>query len=98
WQQVDNLRSRAAQQGLNREQILSFSLPYPPKSLQDSFAAFLLQIRLHRRKVAESKTILENLFSTMLHRAFAGELTAKWREAHLKELLAEMQQQAKLLS
>ena len=33
----------------------------------------------------------------MLHRAFTGELTAKWREAHLKELLAEMEQQARLL-
>jgi len=33
----------------------------------------------------------------MLHRAFTGELTARWREAHLKELLADMEQQARLL-
>jgi type I restriction enzyme S subunit len=33
----------------------------------------------------------------MLHRAFTGDLTAKWREAHLKELLVEMEHQAKLL-
>ncbi len=40
---------------------------------------------------------LEKLFQVMLHRAFTGELTAKWREAHMKELLAEMEHQARLL-
>jgi type I restriction enzyme S subunit len=34
----------------------------------------------------------------MLQRAFTGSLTAKWREAHMKELLAEMEQQGKSLS
>jgi type I restriction enzyme S subunit len=29
---------------------------------------------------------------------FSGQLTAKWREAHSKELLAEMEQQARLLN
>ena len=40
---------------------------------------------------------LENIFSALLHRAFTGDLTAKWREAHMKELLAEMETQAKAL-
>jgi hypothetical protein len=31
-------------------------------------------------------------------RAFSGQLTAKWREAHMKELLAELEQQARLLN
>lgn len=33
----------------------------------------------------------------LLQRAFSGQFTAKWREAHGKELLAEMEQQARLL-
>lgn len=33
-----------------------------------------------------------------MSRAFAGQLTAKWREAHMKELLAEMEEQARLLN
>jgi type I restriction enzyme S subunit len=41
---------------------------------------------------------LERLFEVMLYRAFSGHLTAKWREAHMKEILSEMEQQAKLLS
>jgi hypothetical protein len=28
-------------------------------------------------------------FDSFLHRAFSGDLTAKWREAHKTELLAE---------
>ena len=40
--------------------------------------------------------MIESLFAVLLHRAFAGDLTAKWREAHMKELLQEMEQQAKL--
>jgi type I restriction enzyme S subunit len=97
WQRVDNMRTRAAQQGLNKEQILSFSLPYPPKPLQDQFSGFAQKIRYQQQQGAKSKEHLENLFATMLHHAFTGELTAKWREAHLKELLVEMEHQAKLL-
>jgi hypothetical protein len=35
------------------------------------------------------------LFQTLLHRAFDGSLTAKWREGHAKELLQEMKHQTK---
>jgi type I restriction enzyme S subunit len=41
---------------------------------------------------------VESVFQTLLRRAFSGQLTAKWREAHLKELLAEMNVQARLLN
>ena len=98
WQQIDNIRNRAAQQGLNREQILSFSMPYPPKGVQDSFAALVQRLREHRGHSETARANLETLFEVMLHRAFTGELTAKWREAHLKELLVEMEQQARLLN
>ena len=40
---------------------------------------------------------MENIFSGLLHRAFTGDLTAKWRVAHMRELLQEMEQQAKVL-
>lgn len=47
-------------------------------------------------QVAASEN-LEKAFAVMLHRAFSGDLTAKWREVHMKELLAEMGEQAKAL-
>ena len=41
---------------------------------------------------------VDALFNLMLQRAFSGELTAKWREGHMNELLAEMAQQARVLN
>jgi type I restriction enzyme S subunit len=38
------------------------------------------------------------IFNLMLQRAFSGELTARWREGHMNELLAEMVQQARVLN
>jgi type I restriction enzyme S subunit len=41
---------------------------------------------------------VDALFNLMLQRAFSGELTVKWREGHMNELLAEMAQQARVLN
>jgi type I restriction enzyme, S subunit len=41
---------------------------------------------------------LEKLFEALLHMAFDGRLTAKWREAHMKELRSEIEHQTKALS
>lgn len=41
---------------------------------------------------------MNSLFSVLLQRAFSALLTRRWREAHLKELLQEMEQQARALS
>jgi type I restriction enzyme S subunit len=80
----------------DRFQSLLFILP--PTPVQESFARrFKVLLDMQARQVAAGMSI-ETLFATMLHRAFSGQLTTKWREAHLKELLAEMEQQARLLN
>lgn len=48
--------------------------------------------------ISKTKEKLEQLFDVLLYRAFSGELTAKWRQAHMRELLAEMEEQAKALN
>lgn len=48
-----------------------------------------------KRSVAIEK--IESTYSTILFQAFSGKLTAKWRKAHMQELLQEMEQQAKYL-
>jgi hypothetical protein len=45
-----------------------------------------------------SSATLETLFQTLLHRAFDGSLTAKWREGHTKEVLQEMERNANKLA
>jgi type I restriction enzyme S subunit len=77
-------------------QTLQFMLPDREK-YQVPFARQFKIVLDMWAKQELSKRNIENIFNVMLHRAFTGELTAKWREAHLKELLVEMEHQAKLL-
>jgi len=88
---------RANMPKLNREQFAAYDCAVPPIALQNKFSGQVAQLRQFEIKREMVHANVEMLFSTMLHRAFTGELTAKWREAHLKELLAEMEQQARLL-
>ena len=72
------------------------SLTYidPPQALQERFGNAVAELRQLTAKAATSAATLETLFQTLLHRAFDGSLTAKWREGHAKELLQEMAHQA----
>lgn len=97
WQQIDQLRTRAAQQGLNRNQILSFIFPIPPIEIQNKFSSRLLEVNEYRSKSEEVYQNIYKLFDILLSKAFDGSLTASWREAHMKELLQEMEEQKKYL-
>lgn len=67
----------------------------PPAPLQSNFASNLRQLKKIQQHAKTSTTTIETLFQTLLHRAFDGTLTAKWREAHAAELLQEMEIQNK---
>jgi type I restriction enzyme S subunit len=54
-------------------------------------------LRCTFRRSVQSKQELEKLLTVLLHRAFSGELTAKWRDAHMTELMQEMEEQTKYL-
>ncbi|MCZ2135736.1 MAG: restriction endonuclease subunit S [Burkholderiales bacterium] len=41
---------------------------------------------------------VDSIFEVVLQQAFNGQLTAQWRQAHMAELLVEMQQQARTLN
>lgn len=63
----------------------------PPIELQRRFGRALAVQRANTVQAATSATSLETLFQTLLHRAFDGTLTARWREIHAKELLQEIE-------
>jgi type I restriction enzyme S subunit len=77
--------------------LKALRVPVPPLSLQRAFANTVRMIKQVRKKL-DSAHRIESLFEGLLHRAFSGSLTASWREAHIKELLQEMEQQAKALA
>ena len=83
---------------IKRKDVESIPFPDVPIQRQTSFALKVQQIREYLLKTKDSSFSLETFFTTLLYRAFSGDLTDKWREAHMKELLPEMEEQAKYLN
>lgn len=85
------------QASLNQTDVCSLEVPVPPLELQERFAALARQLARLRSLEEKASEGLQRTVDVLAHRAFAGELTSCWREAHMNELLQEMEQQAKLL-
>ncbi len=81
--------------GIKSKDLRQLRLSVPPRELQAEFANCKGQIDKIRHQARDARTRSEALFSLLIHRAFSAELTASWREAHMKELLQEMEQQVK---
>ncbi len=86
------------QASINQQDIRALSILKPPIELQIRFASIVQGANATLSVMAATIGKLDHLFDLLLHQAFSGQLTAKWREAHSKELLAEMEQQARLLN
>jgi type I restriction enzyme S subunit len=65
--------------------------------MQKEFVTKVRQLGPLAKQGEACRAHLDRLWEVLLHRAFTGELTAKWREAHAEELRAEMEEQAKAL-
>lgn len=83
---------------LNKDQLGSCEIFLPPIKTQVIFEDLAQKFAAVDQRRYSARERLEEVFATLLHRAFSGDLTAKWREAHLKELLAEMEEQTKYLT
>ena len=89
------LKHAAGMATITGPDIREAPLPLPARDLQQKFEDACLSVRDMRRESSTSAATLETLFQTLLHRAFDGRLTAKWREAHAAELLQEMEHQSR---
>jgi type I restriction enzyme S subunit len=63
-----------ARANLNVATLKAVETPVPPLALQKEFAARVTEIRAVQTEQAASRQRLENLFQSMLHKAFNGEL------------------------
>jgi type I restriction enzyme, S subunit len=84
--------------GITSENIRRLELLIPPRELQDRFAAHALALAQQRTDRRHAAAHLDSLSQLLSRSAFAGTLTASWREAHMTELLQEMERQAKALA
>jgi type I restriction enzyme S subunit len=85
---------------LDTDALGALEIPIPPSGRKDLIQKWTSIVR-EQQAAARERTncgeAVERIWHVMLHRAFIGELTAKWRESHLKELLAEIEIQSRLL-
>lgn len=95
---INSVQIGASRQALNHVQVRNLRIPKPPITLQSEFARQAIQIEDLLEQADSTGIKLDALWETLLQHAFSGQLSAKWREAHSKELLAEMEQQARLLN
>jgi len=72
--QIDALNREAVKAGLNFDNIRSFQIALPPRSLQKEYADRFVAIRAMETQQTESRRRLDDLFQSLLHRAFNGGL------------------------
>jgi type I restriction enzyme S subunit len=83
---------------INAQELRSLPVVIPDFETQCAFTRLLSGVDCPVESQSRTKVKIDQLFQVLLHRAFSSDLTAKWRDAHMKELLAEMEQQAKYLA
>ncbi len=88
----------AGQQRVPADFLARYAVPCPFVELQNAFAKAVNRMGEWVDRIDQSSRSVDGLFSVLLHRAFTGDLTAKWREAHMKELLSEMESQSKAMA
>lgn len=95
---LESSAPQAAQKNINLQVLRSLPIPKPPLPLQEKFSCMVVEYYKQIDNQLHRGNKLETLFKSILHRAFSGDLTASWRQAHMKELLQEMELQAKALN
>ena len=83
---------------INATELRRFPGMFPRIQCQWDFDTLLGSIRQANDYRHRSRIRIEQLFTHLLNRAFSGDLTASWREAHSKELLQEMERQPRALA
>jgi type I restriction enzyme S subunit len=77
--------------------VKAVPLPVPPICKQQSYASYANIVGKIKKRMMAMHKKLDRIFSVLLHQAFTGNLTAGWREVHMRELLREMEVQARAL-
>lgn len=83
---------------LETQHLLSQSILVPSEGQHRDFVEQFQKARVVIDRSTEIGPVIDRLYQLLLHRAFTGDLTAKWRDAHMKQILSETEEQAKALN
>ena len=95
---LESLGRGATFKEISKRIVERIVIPVPPMRAQRRLRAALQELRNQRLKGVRVQCRIDDLFALLLQSAFSGSLTSSWRKSHMKELLEEMEQQAKALS
>lgn len=73
---LEEIAPQSAQKNINLAILRELPIPTPPKPLQDKFRALIHAIEKQKSILRVSQVQGEQLFSSLQHRAFQGELMA----------------------
>jgi type I restriction enzyme S subunit len=93
--QAEASGAAASMVNISQSRLMRLEFQVPPLANQRNFSNAVNSVNQTLKSASNSTTTLETLFQTLLHRAFDGRLTAKWREGEGEELLQEMEHQAR---
>lgn len=91
---LNQYAGRAGQPLISGSRIYPVEILVPPEDLQAHFAKSVEKLLSFDDIKTSASNRIDHLWEILMIRAFSGQLTAKWREAHMQELLAEIVQQA----
>jgi type I restriction enzyme S subunit len=94
---LESLGRGATFKEISKRIVETVRIPVPPMDRQQRLRAALQSLRCERLRCRTVRRRIHDLFSLLLQRGFSGSLTASWSQAHMKELLREMEEQAKAL-
>ena len=95
---LNQYAGRAGQPLISGSRIYPIEILVPMPNVQSRFAKSVGSLLALDNTRATAATRLDELWILLISRAFSGQLTAKWREGHMQELLTEMSLQAKTLN
>ncbi|MBN2491312.1 MAG: restriction endonuclease subunit S [Planctomycetes bacterium] len=95
---ANKARRAVGMANINATELRGLPALFPPLPLQQGFAERLRELEPCVERRRRAAAALDRLLANLMSWAFSGALTASWREAHMRELLQEMEQQAKALA
>lgn len=94
---LNQYAGRAGQPLISGSRIYPVEILVPPADVQARFAKSVASLLALDDVKTSASNRIDHLWEILMGRAFSGQLTAKWRDAHMKELLDEIAQQARAL-
>lgn len=94
---LNQYAGRAGQPLISGNRVYPVEILIPPEHLQASFSLAVARVSAVDDIRSAVISRMNRLWSLLMGRAFSSHLTGEWRQAHFKDLSAEMEQQARIL-